>query len=166
MSDSLCQFAVVLSALIHDSQAPRRCQFCPGRGRRSHGTQIQLPKRLWYVLESCVKNRVMVHCACFRCQTRITHCSSIRSHTQSYRNPVDLALGLLDLAEFEDPRNCIKANMNEFIGDCGKTNEDNRTVVNNRKAAVVLEYLIQVEVRGCRYAANGSLCIGCVCVDG
>jgi hypothetical protein len=109
---------------------------------------------------------------------------------------VDLALGLLDLAEFEDLRNCIYTNVNEFnrfrstiitlvlatdimdkqlgalrrerwtkafnkdnaslIGDSSdNTNEDNRTVVNNRKATIVLEHLIQV--RGWRYDASAGL---------
>jgi hypothetical protein len=103
-----------------------------------------------------------------------------------------LALGLLDLAEFEDLRNCIYTNIDEFdrfrstiitlvlatdimdqqlgalrrerwtkafnkdnaslIGDSDSSNEDNRTVVNNRKATLVMEHLIQV--REWRYHAS------------
>jgi hypothetical protein len=108
---------------------------------------------------------------------------------------VDLALGLLDLAEFKDLRNCIYTNTNEFnrfrstiitivlatdimdkqlgalrkerwakafnkdtvssIGGSDDAKEDNRMVVNNRKATIVLEHLIQV--RGWKEDAKGRL---------
>ena len=97
---------------------------------------------------------------------------------------MDLAFGLLDQAEFEDLRNCIYTNLDEFnrfrstiitivlatdimdkqlaalrrerwakafnkdnvsvLGDSDSSNEENRIVVKNRKATIVLEHLIQV----------------------
>ncbi|CAB9497872.1 Receptor-type guanylate cyclase gcy [Seminavis robusta] len=144
-SDPLTQFAVVLSALIHDAGHPG------------------------------VTNSVLV-------EEKDPMALKYKDKSVAEQNSVDLALGLLDLPEFVDLRNCIYTNKDEFnrfrstiinlvlatdimdrelgalrkerwskafnkdavslLDESDDSGEDNHTVV-NRKATIVLEHIIQ-----------------------